>query len=136
MNQALQHLKISNPELLQAFLMAIAKDFGISQSVTSFRCPHCHSSYEIVVAQNGKHTGKSRNRKTMGKIVKRKTMGGDINPMLIELARRKKTTTGTINTEFNVAMGAARLKNMNKKEFRARKIEWLKSQLVKNKKRA
>ena len=136
MNQALQHLKMSNPELLQAFLMAIAKDFGISRSVTSFRCPHCHSSYEIVVAPDGKQAGRSRGRGAAVKIAKRKTTGGDVNPMLIELARRKKTTTGTINTEFNVAMGAAKLKSMTKKEFRAHKIEWLKSQLAKNKKRA
>ncbi len=136
MNQALQHLKISNPELLQAFLTAIAKDFGISQSITSFRCPHCHSSFEIVIAPDGKQAGKSRGRKATARIARRKTTGGDVNPLLIELARRKKTTTGTINTEFNVAMGAAKLKNMSKKEFRARKIEWLKMQLARNKKRA
>lgn len=135
MNQALQNLKFSNPELLQAFLTAIAKDLGISQSISTFHCPNCHAVYEIIARSN---TGQAPAVRKLGPgtAMRRKTTGGEVNPLLIEVARRKKTTTGTINAEFKTAMGAAKLKNMSKKEFRVQKIEWLKTQLAKNKKRS
>jgi hypothetical protein len=53
-----------------------------------------------------------------------------LNDLLIELARMRRTTTGTINGQFKKIMGR-KIKKLDKREQRQTKVEWLKSELAK-----
>ncbi len=122
----MENLKRSNPRVFEQFMKALSEDLGVnaSQSVVSFSCPNCTARLEIVVAEAaGKGRGRAR-----GNGARPPRSSDGLNDLLIELARQKRTTTGTINAQFKKEMGK-KIKNLDKRDQRAQKVEWLKSQL-------
>lgn len=126
MNSALENLRRSNPRAFDQFMKALSDDLGVGAS--SFTCPNCHAKLEIVVAEAGGRRG----RPAAGVARARKsTRAADgLNDLLIELARMRRTTTGTINAQFKKTMGR-KIKKLDKREQRQTKVEWLKSELAK-----
>ena len=128
MNSAMENLKRSNPRVFEQFMKALTEDLGVnaSQTVVSFSCPSCNARLEVIVAEAA---GKGRGRRGAGAGAPRASRSSDgLNDLLIELARHKRTTTGTINALFKKEMGK-KIKNMDKRDQRAQKVEWLKVQL-------
>lgn len=125
MNSALESLRRSNPRVFDQFMKALSDDLGVGAS--SFTCPNCNSRLEIVVAEAGRR-GRGRGRAGIGRSTTRAADG--LNDLLIELARMRRTTTGTINAQFKKVMGR-KIKKLDKKQQRQQKVEWLKSELAK-----
>jgi hypothetical protein len=135
MNSALRSLKESNPQMFDMFLRALREDLG-ADIISSFTCPNCHTSLEIVVAAGrdavaeGGRRGRRPGRPAGKKAAAKRPIGGTLNPLLIELARLRKATTGKLNAEFKSAM-KDKIRKMGPQEVRAVKIEWLKNELSK-----
>jgi len=119
-------LRRSNPRVFDQFMKALSDDLGVA-SASSFTCPNCNSRLEIVVAETGRR-GRARGRIGVGRGATRAADG--LNDFLIELARMRRTTTGTINAQFKKVMGR-KIKKLDKKQQRHQKVEWLKSELAK-----
>jgi hypothetical protein len=126
-------LRRSNPRAFDQFLKALSDDLGVGASASSFACPNCNARLEITVAEartarRGRPTARANARPG-----RRSTRAGDgLNNFLIELARMRRCTTGTINAQFKKIMGR-KIKNLDKKEQRQQKVDWLKSELAKGK---
>ena len=123
MNTALEKLKRSNPDLYRTFTEALAENLGLEkrQAVASFLCPSCRTPLEITLPSKERATQRRRTGTALP----------PINALLIAAARAKKTTTGTVNTEFSQKF-RKQIKKLQPLEVRNLKIKWLKSELARS----
>lgn len=141
MISALEQLKKEKPELYRTFTQALIDDLGLisGQSVSIFTCPSCNSSFQVVLSERKARPRSGRSTKPVRSVKpaaeKRSPMKSPLFAALVGLARLRKTRVGEINAEFRDTM-KNKIKNMDKKDARAAKIEWLKKEITKAKSRA
>ncbi len=138
MISALEQLKKEKPELYRAFTQALIEDLGLisGQSVSTFSCPNCSSTFQIVVSSRQALPKPARARRKAAPAPQKKSpMESPLFAALVDLARLRKTRTGDVNAEFKKLM-KNKIKKMDKKELRAAKIEWLRKEITKARSKA
>lgn len=137
MNSALDLLKKEKPELYRTFTQALTEDLGLisGKSVSTFTCPGCNSTFQIVVAERQVQTKPraARSRKPVAQ--KKSPMESPLFAALVDLAKLRRARTGDVNAEFKKVM-KNRIKKMDKKQARAVKIEWLRKEIAKARSKA
>src|ERR1043165_7258389 len=125
MNTALKMLKESNPQRFEAFVASLKEDLGVEarEAVVSFSCPNCNATLDIVQRKGGTSLGDQTSHH--GESSRQPRRGESLNDLLIDLARKSKSTVGKVNSNFKKAIGR-KARGLKKDEYRARKIEWLK----------
>ena len=128
---ALELIKKTDPDLYAEFLVAFSQDIGLDTG--SFRCPHCNKPLQVTaagksVASSSSAAGRSAGR---AKRVVRRPGPGSLFQLLVDLARLRNTTTGTINREFSKTFKSR--KKLSPKDLRVAKIQWVKQQIAKAK---
>jgi hypothetical protein len=133
---ALDLIKKSDPSLYSEFLQAFSKELGLDAG--TFRCPNCDQQLHVTATGRGA-TGSRQSRAGVGRTRGGKRTGfkaapGSLFQLLVDLARLRNTTTGTINREFSKTFKPK--KKLSPKELKAAKVEWTKQQIAKARKAA
>jgi hypothetical protein len=134
---ALDLIKKTDPDLYSKFLKAFSQDIGLDAG--SFRCPHCDQPLQVTAVARQQRTAGSRQvaaepKPRQAKRVFRKPAPGSLFQLLVDLARLRNTTTGTINREFSKTFKSR--KRLSPKELKAAKVIWTKQQIAKAKQAA
>ena len=132
---ALDLIKKTDPNLYTEFLKAFSLEIGLDSG--SFRCPHCDQSLQVTAIAGQKKAAaprtaaKSKRQPQKAKRVARRPGPGSLFQLLVDLARLRNTTTGTINADFKKSFKSR--KKLSKVELKAAKVEWVKRQIAKAK---
>jgi hypothetical protein len=129
---ALDLIKKTDPDLYAKFLAAFSQDIGLDAG--TFRCPNCDHPLQVNLAANGRKEKAGRRAGQAGAPARRagrKPAPGSLFQLLVDLARLRNTTTGTINREFSKTFKSR--KKLSPKELKAAKVDWVKQQIAKAK---
>lgn len=129
---ALDLIKKTDPDLYSKFLAAFSQDIGLDAG--TFRCPNCDHPLQVALATNGNRSKETRGAAQAAsrtRRVGRKPAPGSLFQLLVDLARLRNTTTGTINREFSKTFKSR--KKLSPKELKEAKVEWVKQQIAKAK---
>jgi hypothetical protein len=132
---SLDLIKKSDPSLYSEFLKAFSRELGLDAG--TFRCPNCdqplHVSATVHRTEVVRRGRPAMARPKRAKRAVHRPPPGSLFQLLVDLARLRNTTTGTINREFTKTFKS---KKLPAKELREAKIEWTKQQIAKAKKAA
>lgn len=125
----LELLKKSDSRLYAEFVKALTEDLGLNAG--SLQCPNCKSQFKVLLeSDSGK--GKKSTQGTKRKMPK--PGRGSLFQLLVDLARLRNTTTGTINRQFKQTQKPS--KKLSVQELKELKIAWVKQEIEKAKKAA
>ena len=125
----LELLRKSDARLYAEFVKALTDDLGLNSG--SLQCPNCKAQFRILL------DSESRGRKSLPRGTKRKMPKpprGSLFQLLVDLARLRNTTTGTINRQFKQTQKPS--KKLSIQELKDLKIAWVKQEIEKAKKAA
>ena len=125
----LELLKKSDSRLYAEFVKALTEDLGLNAG--SLQCPNCKSHFKVLL-ESESGTGKKSTQGTKRKMPK--PARGSLFQLLVDLARLRNTTTGTINRQFKQTQKPS--KKLSVQELKELKIAWVKQEIEKAKKAA
>jgi hypothetical protein len=123
----LELLRKSDSRLYAEFVKALTDDLGLNSG--SLQCPNCKTHFRILLDRE------SGGRKSLPQATKRKMpkpARGSLFQLLVDLARLRNTTTGTINRQFKQTQKPS--KKLSVQELKDLKIAWVKQEIEKAKK--
>ncbi|MCI0411458.1 hypothetical protein L0222_01520 [bacterium] len=120
----LELLKKSDSRLYAEFVKALTKDLGLNAG--SLQCPNCKAQFKVLF-ESESGAGKKSRKKKMPKPAR-----GSLFQLLVDLARLRNTTTGTINRQFKQTQKPS--KKLSVQEMKQLKIAWVKQEIEKAKK--
>jgi len=126
----LELLKKSDSRLYAEFVKALTDDLGLDAG--SLQCPNCKAQFRVLL-ESDTGTGK----KPLTQTTKRKMpkpARGSLFQLLVDLARLRNTTTGTINRQFKQTQKPS--KKLSVQEVKDLKIAWVKQEIEKAKRAA
>ena len=125
----LELLKKSDSRLYAEFVKTLTEDLGLNAG--SLQCPSCKSRFKVLL-ESESGTEKKSTRGTKRKMPK--PARGSLFQLLVDLARLRNTTTGTINRQFKQTQKPS--KKLSIQELKELKIAWVKQEIEKAKKAA
>jgi hypothetical protein len=124
----LELLRKSDSRLYTEFVKALTEDLGLDSG--SLQCPNCKSQFRVML-----ETDSGAGRKPLTQAGKRKMpkpARGSLFQLLVDLARLRNTTTGTINRQFKQTQKPS--KKLSVQELKDLKIAWVKQEIEKARK--
>lgn len=124
----LELLRKSDSRLYAEFVKALTEDLGLNSG--NIQCPNCKSQFRVML-ESEIGTG----RKSLAQGGKRKMPKpprGSLFQLLVDLARLRNTTTGTINRQFKQTQKPS--KKLSVQQLKDLKIAWVKQEIEKAKK--
>ncbi len=123
----LELLRKSDSRLYAEFVKALTEDLGLDSG--SLQCPNCKSNFRVLLDSESGTGKKSSTRGTKRKMPK--PARGSLFQLLVDLARLRNTTTGTINRQFKQTQKPS--KKLSVQEVKDLKIAWVKQEIEKAK---
>lgn len=123
----LELLRKSDSRLYAEFLKALTEDLGLNSG--SLQCPNCKAQFRILLDSE---TGGRKSLPRGGKRKMPRPARGSLFQLLVDLARLRNTTTGTINRQFKQTQKPS--KKLSVQELKDLKIAWVKQEIEKAKK--
>lgn len=123
----LELLRKSDSRLYAEFVKALTEDLGLNSG--SLQCPNCKAHFRILLDSE---SGGRKSSPHGGKRKIPKPARGSLFQLLVDLARLRNTTTGTINRQFKQTQKPS--KKLSVQELKDLKIAWVKQEIEKAKK--
>jgi hypothetical protein len=123
----LELLRKSDSRLYTEFVKALTEDLGLDSG--SLQCPNCKAQFRVLL-ESERGGKKSLTRGTKRKMPK--PARGSLFQLLVDLARLRNTTTGTINRQFKQTQKPS--KKLSLQELKDLKIAWVKQEIEKARK--